>query len=91
MKLVIELSEKTRVAITRMGLQRIPDEMIKEVDKAIQHGTQLPKGHGDLKDTNALKHAFISWSMAVHGNFTDVDIASIIYKSPTIVEADNGE
>ena len=48
----------------------------------------LPKGHGDLKDTEKLKNAFIAWSMAVHGNFTDADIASIIYNSPTIIEAD---
>lgn len=55
---------------------------------AIKNGTPLPKGHGDLKDSNNLKHAFITWSMAVHGNFTDADIASIIYNSPTIIEAD---
>lgn len=41
MKLTIELSEDTRVAITRAGLVRIHDEMIEEVDKAIQNGTPL--------------------------------------------------
>lgn len=51
MKLIIELNEKTRVTITRMGLQRIPDEMIKEVDRAIQRGTPLSKEYGDLKNS----------------------------------------
>ena len=41
-----------------MGLLRIPEEMQKKVDKAIQHGTPLPKGHGDLIDTNEIT-AFI--------------------------------
>lgn len=39
--LVISIPENIRVAITRMGLLRIPDEMIKTVDKAIQHGKPL--------------------------------------------------
>ena len=64
---------------------------IKEIDicmNAIANGTPLPKGHGDLKDADKLKHAFIKWSMAVQGSFTDSDIASIVYNSPTIIEAD---
>ena len=49
---------------------------------------ELPKGHGDLKDVNKLKHAFIKWSMVVQGTFTVFDIANIVYNSPTIIEAD---
>ena len=56
--------------------------------KAIANGIPLPKGHGDLKDVDNLKHAFVIWSMAVQGNFTDADIANIIYNSQTIIEAD---
>ena len=41
MKLIIDIDEDVRVAISRMGLLRIPDEMQKKVDKAIQHGTPL--------------------------------------------------
>ena len=55
---------------------------------AVANGTPLPKGHGDLKDADKLKHAFIKWSMAVQGSFTDSDIANIVYNSPTIIEAD---
>lgn len=58
---------------------------------AVRNGIPLPKGHGDLKDTEKLKNAFITWSMVVHGNFTDADIANIIYNSPTILEADQAE
>lgn len=41
MKIVIDIDEDVRTAISRMGLLRIPDEMQKKIDKAIQHGTPL--------------------------------------------------
>ena len=53
-ELVIKIPEEIRVAITRMGLLRIPDEMQKKVDRAIQKGIPLPKGHGDLIDRSKL-------------------------------------
>ncbi len=45
MQLLIDIPENVRVAITRMGLLRIPDEMQKIVDKAIQQGKPLPEEH----------------------------------------------
>lgn len=41
MKMIIDISEDIRIAITRMGLLRISDEMQKKVDKAIQCGIPL--------------------------------------------------
>ena len=41
MKLIIDIPEDVRIAISRMGLLRTPDEMQKKVDKAIQHGTPV--------------------------------------------------
>ena len=41
MKQIIDIPEDIRVAIGQMGLLRIPDEMIKVVDKAIQHSIPL--------------------------------------------------
>ena len=35
MKLIIDIPEDIRVAISQMGLLRIPNEMQKKVDKAI--------------------------------------------------------
>lgn len=55
MKLIIDIDEDVRIAITRMGLLRIPDEMQKKVDKAIQHGKPLPKGHGAIKDVSKIE------------------------------------
>ena len=52
-ELVIKIPENVKIAISRMGLLRIPDEMIRIVDKAIQHGEPLPKGHGRLIDADA--------------------------------------
>lgn len=77
--------------LSRYKYQNIDDIGLSELDKvgvAIKNGTLLPKGHGDLKDTEKLKESFIVWSTAVNGNFTDADIATIIYNSPTIIDAD---
>ena len=60
-----------------------------ELTRAIANGIPLPKEHGRLIDENNLKNAFISWSMAVQGLFTNADIASIIYNSPTIIKAES--
>jgi len=42
MKLIIDIDDDIRFAISQMGLLRISDEMQKKVDKAIQHGTPIP-------------------------------------------------
>ena len=85
MKIIIDIPENIRVAICQMGLLRIPDEMIKVVDKAIQHSTPLPKGHGAIKDVSQIEipmcedRAYEKW----------VQVA--INSAPTIIEADKGE
>ena len=50
MKLIIDINEDVRIAISRMGLLRIPDEMQKKVDEAIQRGTPIPDNatNGDV-------------------------------------------
>lgn len=45
MQKVIDIPKDVNIAISRMGLLRIPNEMIRVVDKAIQHGTPLKTGH----------------------------------------------
>ena len=57
-ELVIKIPEEIRIAISRMGLLRIPDEMQKKVDRAIQRGTPLPKGHGRLIDADKLRAVY---------------------------------
>ena len=42
MKVIVDIDEDVRIAISRMGLLRIPDEMQKKVDEAIQRGTPIP-------------------------------------------------
>ena len=49
MKLIIDIDEDVRIAISRMGLLRIPDEMQKKVDKAIQHGVPLEQIRAEIK------------------------------------------
>lgn len=88
-ELVIKIDENEYNNLIKRAHENI--HALSHVDKMILHGTPLPKGHGDLKDTEKLKNAFIAWSMAVQGNFTNADIASIICNSPTIIPADKAE
>ncbi len=92
MQIVIDINEHLYKAIKTLGLV-VEDRDAVAVSEAIKNGTPLviPKGHGDLVDVNNLKHAFILWSTAVQGLFTDADIASIIYSSPIILKADKAE
>lgn len=53
MKVVIEIDEGKYKTITSY-----PKEWDEWALNAIKNGMPLPKGHGDLKDVNNLKHAF---------------------------------
>ena len=88
MQLVINIPEDVRIAITRVGLLRIPDEMQKTVDKAIQSGKPIPKGHGDLKDADALNDYFWDNRSKL---FQYKDCVSAIDQVDTIIEADKEE
>lgn len=48
MKLIIDIPEDIRVTIDKMGLLRIPVEMQKKVDKAIQHGAPLEQIRAEI-------------------------------------------
>ena len=89
MQIVINISEKSYKNIKEQVDKRDYPDM--QIGRAIVDGVPLPKGHGDLKDADKLKHAFIKRSMALQGSFTDYDIASIVYNSPIIIEADKTE
>ena len=52
-----------------------------EIGKAIQNGTELPKGHGKLKDVNEIERI---WKK---GNY----VRSALLFAPTIIEADEEE
>lgn len=56
MKLIIDIPEDVRIAISSIGLLRIPDEMQKEVDKAIQLGKPI----STIKFTNSEWVDFLS-------------------------------
>lgn len=55
MELIIDIDEDVRIAISRMGLLRIPDEMQKKVDKAIQHGTPLDNVRAKIEEIETLR------------------------------------
>lgn len=87
MKLIIDIDEDVRIAITRMGLLRIPDEMQKKVDKAIQSGTPLPKGHGKLiiLSEDAVKKEYTSLGSSCQSWISDVGLSNA---TVAIIEAD---
>lgn len=89
MELLINIDEDVRIAISRMGLLRISDEMQKKVDKAIQRGTPLPKGHGRLIDSDELKR-IIQENDVLYMTGFNVRLCDI-NNTPTIIEADKAE
>lgn len=89
-ELVIKIPEKDYEMI-KVFKESPACSITSRVYVAIANGIPLPKGHGRLIDADKLKHAFIKWSMAVQGSFTDSDIASIVYNSSTIIGADGGD
>lgn len=70
-----------------MGLLRIPDEMQKKVDKAIQSGTPLPKGHGKLiiLSEDAVKKEYTSLGSSCQSWISDVGLSNA---TVAIIEAD---
>lgn len=89
MRLVVEIDDNLYTRLFDNGDEYVAD--MRRACVAIRKGKPLPKGHGDLKDCNNLRYAFVKRSMAVQGCFTDADIASIVCSSPTIIEADKAE
>lgn len=66
MKLIIDIDEDVRIAISRMGLLRIPDEMQKKVDKAIQHGAPLDNIRAKINHLPSYVAKFAGGSFAIH-------------------------
>lgn len=96
MNLIIDIPEEVRVEITRIGLLRMPDDMVKIVDMAIQCGTPLPKGHGRLISAQDLIDDFgIAKAKKVNGDSTSYDewlgydIKKHIDNAPTIIAAES--
>jgi len=95
MKIVIDIPSKWFDDMVR--------EEFTEVDElcaVIQHGTPLPKGHGELKDTDALIKLYGLEDATKYGNETAeqqthsystmmmYEIADMLDDAPTIIEAD---
>ena len=92
MKLIIDIDEDVRVAISRMGLLRITDEMQKKVDEAIQLGIPLPKGHGRLGDLSKIYDRLNDAQIEGSEEYKGLGEAKqIICDAPTIIEADKTE
>ena len=88
-ELVIKIPEEIRIAISRMGLLRISDEMQKKVDRAIQRGTPLPKGHGDLKDADMMINKLCTHEASeFFGSVTCAEILDFINNAEPVIEAD---
>ena len=49
MKFIVDIPQDIRLAIDQMGLLRIPGEMIKVVDGAIQHSIPLDKIRAEIE------------------------------------------
>lgn len=82
MKLVINIHEKDYQSILNSG--QVPYDVV----CAIMNGKLLPKGHGDLKDINAIRQKLMIWDYKVNAipNYA----WKCIEDAPIIIEADGG-
>lgn len=61
-------------------------------ERAIKHGTVLPKGHGDLKDYDAIKSDYIRKMSVFMSEEERMDLlCTIVDEAPTIIDADRGD
>ena len=83
MQLVIDIHEKDYQSILNNG--QVPYGVV----YAIMNGTPLPKGHGELKDINAIKQKLMIWDYKVNAipNYA----WKCIEDAPIIIKADKGE
>ena len=80
MQLVINIYEKDYQSILNSG--QVPYGVV----YAIMNGTPLPKGHGELKDINAIRQKLMIWDYKVNAipNYA----WKCIEDAPIIIEAD---
>lgn len=97
MQIVIDIDEELRVEITRVGLLRLSDEKIYIVDKAIQSGKPLPKGHGRLIDADRARDILLHKHRIDFKEYPKVGFnyrvgleqgIELMEKSPTVLDAD---
>lgn len=81
MKIVIDIAKEIYDAI-KMGMRNTDD--MREIGNAIENGTPLPKGHGDLKDMNDLCYKS---RYGCKGNCDYLHTCNL-YGTMTIIEAD---
>ena len=93
-KIIIEIPEELRVAITRMGLLRISDKQLQIIDKSIQRGIPFSKEYGRLIDADRLLDEFtelnaISFYEAnEHSKEVYYELRNCVKNAPTILESD---
>jgi len=86
MQIVIDIDDEVYKQLLLYGTEGIKVYERIQVGTAIRNGTPLPKGHGELKDTNVLRQKLMIWDYKVNAipNYA----WKCIEDTPTIIEAD---
>lgn len=88
-ELVIKIPRKVYRYVQQMGSINMLDTQ--QVANAIFDGTPLPKGHGRLKDVDALDTTTVTTDDYSGNKVLDVVLQEDINDAPTIIEADKSE
>ena len=100
-ELVIRIPKKLYDTIKKRERMLTSEDF--QLYEAVENGTVLPKGHGDLKDTDALKTAYGIERATKYGNESKeqlensystmmmYEIADMLDYAPTIIGADKEE
>ena len=92
MQIVINIDDNLYTRLFDNGDEYIAD--MRRACVAIRKGTSLPKGHGRLKDTDAICKDIIS-ALGIRDENYLLEAEEAVYKriknAPTIIEADESE
>jgi len=89
MKIVIDIPEEIYNHTQEYEVGGFNQENDTKLFIAIKNGTPLPKGHGDLKDYDAIKSEYIRKMSVFMSEGERMDLlCGIIDDAPTVIEAD---
>ena len=87
MQIVIDIDDNLYTRLFDNGVDNYDDAV--DMAKAIRKGTVLPKGHGDLKDYDAIKSEYFrKMSVTMSTEFRMKLLCGIVDEAEAVIKAD---
>ena len=91
-EIVIKIPDKVYDYVNREWIESDFDSPLNHVMNGVKNGTELPKGHGELKDIGKCDRKLFYQQCGGANSLITVKTAfDMLLALPTIIEADKGE